>query len=204
LAETESPQLIERAGSKYVVIKENRNRSLSDVDMSAFLQEISIMWLLRESRYICQIVGFTQNPNRIIMQYYEYGPLDRLIHSSHTISQFGLFTLILEIAKGMEDIHRYSIAHLDMKPANILLYMRDGELHPVITDFGISAIISEEILLVKHFKAIVVVGQTRLYCAPEMLKRDQTTPVLLSADLYSYAVILLAMLNRKMPWSELK
>jgi serine/threonine protein kinase len=84
------------------------------------------------------------------------------------------------------------------------MHMSDGHLHPVITDFGISAVTSDEILLVKHFRAVVKLAHTVTYCAPEIFRRSSTNSLLQQADIYSYAVIILATLCRKVPWSTIK
>jgi serine/threonine protein kinase len=200
LAETMSRQLMERAGSRNVVVKELQSHSPLSQEMLAFRQEISILWLLRESPFTCKIVGYTQNPNTIIMRYYEHGPVDRLIYSTSLIEKSTLFTLISGIARGLETIHRYSIAHLDIKPGNILLDMRDGQLYPVITDFGISVVTSNDILLVRQFKSVVRIAHTVMYCSPEIFTRTSPRAMLPLADIYSYAVVMLAMLTRKSPW----
>jgi serine/threonine-protein kinase len=205
LAETMSQQLIERAGSTNVVIKEIRVQTLSPDEILEFRQEISILWLLRKSPYTCKIVGYSQNPYTIIMPYYEYGTLGRMIYDGFPTVKSRLFRWMSGIAQGLDTIHKHSIAHLDLKPGNILMDMRDGQLHPVITDFGISAITSDEILLVKHFRPVIKVARTVSFCAPEIFRRSSKASMLLSrADIYSFGIVILAMLNRETPWSKRK
>ncbi len=47
--------------------------------------------------------------------------------------------LVREVARGLHAVHRRGIAHLDVKPSNILVgWDREGGLKPYLADFGIA------------------------------------------------------------------
>ena len=50
--------------------------------------------------------------------------------------------LALQLAKGLQYLHRQSIVHRDIKPENILIDEEKGFAQPVITDFGFAKVIS--------------------------------------------------------------
>eukprot|EP00803_Ostreobium_quekettii_P008310 evm.model.scf_263.2 EVM.evm.TU.scf_263.2 scf_263:32036-36797(+) len=105
------------------------------------------------------------------------------------------FSLILkyalDIASGLEHLHRASVMHYDLKPANILV---DNELRNVkIADFGISK--------VKAFSYITgTLRGTIGYMAPEvLLSHFMKNLVNEKIDVYSMGVVLWEMVEGKGP-----
>lgn len=90
-------------------------------------------------------------------------------------------TYVAEVLEGMLYLHSRSIMHRDLKPSNILLTRHN---HCKITDFGFALVAIE---------ADSVLG-TLGYTAPEV-QRGSTSPYSSSADIYSWGVILLALLR---------
>jgi serine/threonine protein kinase len=97
-------------------------------------------------------------------------------HRSQASNHIGL--LVRGIALGLQAIHDEGVLHGDLKPTNII--MKDGLLHPVITDFGTATWISSD-------QATLWQGGTRGFVAPEILRGEPPTP---QSDLYSLGVIL--------------
>jgi serine/threonine protein kinase len=98
--------------------------------------------------------------------------------------------------------------------ANILVDWdpRENRLFAVLTDFGITRVISKKALLVRAFRVQDVKGASFLYAAPELVERllgevnvdiskDPSYEILSrSADIYAFAVVLYELLTRTIPW----
>lgn len=85
------------------------------------------------------------------------------------------------IAKGLNYLHRFDIAHRDLKLENILL--RDpSSLHPVIADFGLAVLAEEEPYL--YYRC-----GTPGYVAPEIIRMKENRPVSVACDIFSAGVI---------------
>jgi serine/threonine protein kinase len=185
-------------------VKELAGIMSTDVQLiQSFHQEVAIMWLLRESWYIAQIVGYTEKPFCIIMKYYPLGSLAELVlHPYKSVSRYQHLVLLRDSARAIQHCHRIGIAHLDIKLANFLL--RDTDFGPsvVLSDFGLSTVVSTDALLVSAFKVHFRRGLTACYSGPEMFFRNvSVSEDLLRADIYSFSMMTLAFCNRKNPWS---
>ena len=101
--------------------------------------------------------------------------------------------LMLQVADGLEAVHRSGIIHRDVKPGNILLDM-DGR--PLLADFGIAC----ELCAVSPANAVnqneLVVG-TPEYMAPEQLCGD---PIDQRADVYGLGAVLYELLTGRPPF----
>lgn len=97
--------------------------------------------------------------------------------------------IALGIARGVEYLHQQHIIHRDLKPANILL---DNSLNPRIADFGVSREAATE------YATMTKIG-TPTYCAPEVLNGDRYS---FPADIYSFGMILCAMMQGGNPWKS--
>jgi serine/threonine protein kinase len=79
----------------------------------------------------------------------------------------------MNISQGIAVLHRYGLAHCVIKPENILLNKDEdtSRMYCVITDFGLTQVITEKIALVEVFQISNANGQTVEYAAPEVFKR---------------------------------
>ncbi|XWS20271.1 hypothetical protein CRYUN_Cryun31cG0086400 [Craigia yunnanensis] len=113
------------------------------------------------------------------------GSLDKWIfnkNSATTLKWEIRKKIILDIAKGLAYLHedcRMRIAHLDVKPENILL---DDSFIAKLSDFGLARSIDRS-----QSHVITQMRGTRGYLAPERLSRRITEKV----DVYSFGVVIL-------------
>jgi serine/threonine protein kinase len=101
----------------------------------------------------------------------------------------------LSLARALEYVHSEGILHGDIKPANVLLTLRDG---PQLLDFGLSRVrdSGEE-------TDIRYCGGTLLYMAPEQLEAflapNLWKDVGPAADLYGFGLLLAELLTGRSP-----
>eukprot|EP00268_Persea_americana_P013290 TRINITY_DN15790_c0_g1_i11.p1 TRINITY_DN15790_c0_g1~~TRINITY_DN15790_c0_g1_i11.p1 ORF type:complete len:809 (-),score=132.88 TRINITY_DN15790_c0_g1_i11:133-2559(-) len=134
-----------------------------------------------------RLIGFCSEKSfRLLV--YEYmcnGSLDKWIFHKKNMSALDWKTrrnIIIDIAKGLSYLHeecRQRIAHLDIKPQNILL---DENFNAKISDFGLSKLIDRD-----QSQVMTQMRGTRGYLAPEWLSSRITE----KADVYSFGIVVL-------------
>ncbi|XP_022714994.1 G-type lectin S-receptor-like serine/threonine-protein kinase SD2-5 [Durio zibethinus] len=151
-----------------------------------FLAEVKTMGSIHHVNLV-RLIGFcVENSNRLLV--YEHmtnGSLDKWIFnkiSTTTLEWEIRKKIILDIAKGLAYLHedcRMRIAHLDVKPENILL---DDSFNAKLSDFGLARPIDRS-----QSHVLTQMRGTRGYLAPEWLSRRITEKV----DVYSFGVVIL-------------
>ena len=107
--------------------------------------------LMREARLqagvdhpnVCRVyeVGDQDGRPYIAMQYVEGQTLEAR-QSSLTLDQ--KLRLMAAVADGVHAANRTGLVHRDLKPGNIMVESREGELHPYVLDFGLAREASAE------------------------------------------------------------
>jgi hypothetical protein len=151
-------------------------RSLSEQQfLQLFREEASALLALPHHTNLARFVTFDvgARPKPILVMEAIRGPsLDRLIRN-RSLSMAAVLGLLDGILAGLEVMHGVGVAHLDIKPTNVIV--RDGET-PVLVDFGLSG---------RHLRPGC--GSVH-YCAPEVLgvtpEGAPRTP--LPADIYAF------------------
>ncbi len=99
---------------------------------------------------------------------------------NHKFSELETLNCILQIAKGVQELHNHRITHRDLKPENILLMRKYVKGQPMpdlrIADFGLST---------KNIIMETVAG-TKEYIAPEQAKFQTYTN---AVDVWSIGII---------------
>lgn len=155
-----------------------------------FCKEAELLFRLRHPNIVQCLGACTIQPNCCIVMELLPTNLSKLIKSGAL--QFDtMHQIALGIARGLNFLHCSDpqIIHRDLKPGNILL---DSGFNPRIADFGVSREKSKNTLTMTR------IG-TPLYCAPEVLNNEHYST---KVDIYSYALLLYAMVNGGSPWKE--
>ena len=146
--------------------------------------EISIMGRLNHPNIIHLFDHFTEQGRiYMILEYCEHGSIQKAIITDSKMIKENINNLTLQICEGLEYCHQNGIAHVDLKPDNILL-SSDNTIK--LADFGLSDFNpSEE-------KRSEVKG-TKIYMAPEVLKGELYDPF--RADIWSLGITLFQMVS---------
>ncbi|GLZ78164.1 hypothetical protein Afil01_29710 [Actinorhabdospora filicis] len=144
----------------------------------------------------CHYVQVIGEVPRVFAEYVPGGSLHELIQSGRLYRGSGdavlrVLDLAIQAARGLAHAHRRGVAHLDVKPANILL---DAVGTAKITDFGLARAARSA----SEATQFTNVGMmTRAYASPE---QAGGRPVGRRSDVYSFAVTVLEMLLRERTW----
>ena len=115
------------------------------------------MELLKNHRNIAKIYGYTEDPYSIVMKFYSSGSLDKWIHqTTQRLSKQLIFSFLHDICTGLEFVHSKGLVHADLKPQNVLIDVDEmtGQEFCVLTDFGITQIVTGQALLVHAFQPV--------------------------------------------------
>ncbi|KAL4620636.1 hypothetical protein ACB092_06G169900 [Castanea dentata] len=167
-------------------------KHLNDINQikNSFLAEVKTIGSIHHFNLV-RLIGFcAERSHRLLVyEYLSNGSLDKWIF--HKTLEFNLDwhrrkKIILDIAKGLTYLHEdcnKKIAHLDVKPENILL---DENFNAKVADFGLSKLIDRD-----QSQVVTIMRGTPGYLAPEWLSLVITEKV----DVYSFGVMLLEMLS---------
>ena len=157
---------------------------------SSFEQELRVQQSLNHPN-IVKILDVVYGDENIyvVMEFCGNGDLfewaQKGIYSNTTLLRKTFYQLISAVYY----MHKRNIAHLDLKPENVLL---DGNFNVKLTDFGCC-----ETPIPKNTKEFY---GTLYYTAPEIL--DGSVQSFDRSDLFSLGVILYALVTGALPWPE--
>jgi len=136
--------------------------------MEEFLAEVETTGRIHHFNLV-RLVGFCAEKSHrlLVYEYLSNGSLDKWIFQQSPVFTLSWKTrrhIILAIARGLSYLHEEceeKIAHLDIKPQNILL---DDRFNAKVSDFGLSKMINRD-----QSKVMTRMRGTRGYLAPEWL-----------------------------------
>ncbi|VAH55502.1 unnamed protein product [Triticum turgidum subsp. durum] len=142
---------------------------------------------------LVRLIGFCAEKSHrlLVYEYMPKGSLDRWIYHQHDNDSPPLnwstrCKIITHIAKGLAYLHEEcmkKIAHLDIKPQNILF---DDDFNAKLSDFGLCKLIDRDMSQV-----FTRMRGTPGYLAPEWL----TSQITEKADVYSFGVVVMEVIN---------
>ena len=173
--------LIEKEGLTYA-LKKSKNK-LNEDEMNQLQKIIDILSKIDNDNIIKYYNSFIENDSFcVLMEYAGKNNLKQFIEiykiKDELIEEKKIKSIILQMCKGLVDIHKNKLIHRDFTPDNIFL---DKNNRIKIGDFGISKILSTNTKYTKN-----ILGKYH-YFAPEMELRQKYNN---KVDIYSLGCII--------------
>ncbi|MDX2680896.1 serine/threonine-protein kinase [Streptomyces soliscabiei] len=178
-----------------VAIKVLKEELAGDPDVvMRFLRERSVLLRLTHPN-IVQVRDLVVEGDllALVMDLVEGPDLHRYLRENGPFTPVAAALLTAQVADALAASHADGVVHRDLKPANVLLRQNGGEMHPLLTDFGIARLADSPGLT----RTSEFVG-TPAYVAPESAEgRPQTSAV----DIYGAGILLYELVTGRPPFS---
>ncbi|KAJ7883476.1 kinase-like domain-containing protein [Mycena olivaceomarginata] len=119
--------------------------------------------------------------------------------TAHKPTDAERLSLILDMALGLQYLHKEEIVHGDLKALNILVTPSHGAC---IADFGLSAVTDAMTVQFTHTTATARGGTAR-YQAPELFRAGNPARIHCGSDVYAFACVCYEILTGKPPYHEM-
>jgi serine/threonine protein kinase len=185
---------IDHNGYTYpVAIKEPRFKgTIQERVIEKFETEAETWSSLNENDNIVSVYGWGSEPPWLVLEFIDGGTLDAQIGSFGVAEALWLSG---RIADGIYYGHRHGVAHLDIKPTNVLLRdTPDGKWkYPKVSDWGLAK------MLLEHSSSIEGISPT--YAAPEQFDAEKYGDPNDITDIYQLGALVYALLAGEPPFS---
>ncbi|KAL5276566.1 STK17B family protein [Megaselia abdita] len=170
-------------------LKRRRRAQSSDKEIK---HEIAVLMLCSGSDNIVKLnaVHETRFDTALLLDLATGGELQTFLDNEGSLTEAHTRLCMREVLKAIQFLHKRSIAHLDLKPQNILLNGERIEDGLKLCDFGISRVVEN------GSKVREILG-TPDYVAPEVLQYE---PLSLKTDIWSVGVLAYVLLTGFTPF----
>ncbi|MCF1597846.1 serine/threonine-protein kinase [Streptomyces muensis] len=178
-----------------VAIKVLKEELASDADIvMRFLRERSVLLRLTHPNIVrVRDLVVEGELLALVMDLVDGPDLHRYLRENGPFTPVAAALLTAQIADALAASHADGVVHRDLKPANVLLQQNGGQMHPMLTDFGIARLADSPGLTRTH----EFVG-TPAYIAPESAEgRPQTSAV----DIYGAGILLYELVTGRPPFA---
>ena len=151
----------------------------SEIDALVHLTHPNVLQIydyFQQSHYLCLILEYCPGGSLL-------PPVNKKINSEQ------LLKYIPQLVSALDYIHSQHIAHLDIKPANILV---DQWKRPKLADFGLASFCDPNGKLTTYRGSFI-------YTAPELFSKDPYDPF--KADIWSFGVTLYVLATGTLPFA---
>ncbi|XP_033254987.1 death-associated protein kinase related-like [Drosophila miranda] len=170
-------------------LKRRRRAQSSDKEIK---HEIAVLILCEGEENIVNLnaVHETRSDTALLLELATGGELQTILDNEECLTEAQARHCMREVLKALKFLHDRSIAHLDLKPQNILLASERIEDGLKLCDFGISRVVCECI-------NVREMAGTPDYVAPEVLQYE---PLSLLTDIWSVGVLTYVLLSGFSPF----
>ena len=166
---------------------------MDDDGVKIFSEEIRRTWILNHSALLKpQHFDVDNNMPYLIMPYCSEGSCLRRIGK---MTESDIWSLLADVASGLDYLHSQDVIHQDIKPDNILI---DNNGRCLISDFGIST--KARSTLRKSMMGNVS-GGTTAYMAPERFSREPAP--IKASDIWSLGATIFELMTGNVPFGDL-
>ncbi|XP_053626136.1 serine/threonine-protein kinase 17A [Plodia interpunctella] len=178
------------SGEEYAAKFIRKRRRAADTTRE-IQHEVAVLALCNDCTRVVRLheVYETRSEVAIVLELCAGGELQRLLDDDERLPEGAARRALRHVLEGLAHLHARRVAHLDLKPQNLLLSAGGEEL--LICDFGISRAIQPG----AHVREIL---GTRDYVAPEILSYE---PLTLAADIWSVGVLAYVLLSGYSPFA---
>jgi serine/threonine protein kinase len=164
-----------------------------------FRREASAASKLRDNHVvILHVFGVDNGQWYLIMEYLAGRSLRQHLDASKQLVLSNAIEILLPIIRAVAYAHGKGVIHRDLKPENIVIDEKDGAPRPVVVDFGIARIGTDDGPGQSTWSRSWL--GTRAYLAPELLTSVATE----ASDQFALGVILYEALSGTHPFGETK
>lgn len=164
--------------------------------MQRFAREVSAHAKLKHKN-IVEAIDWLQSAKGqpfFIMEYLEGISLEDLLDEHGRIErEQEIATIALQVCDALEHAHAMKVIHRDLKPGNIVLLCKDGEITAKVVDFGLVKLQEDMQRLTREGQAL----GSPLYMSPEQC---MGLPITSRTDIYSLAIIMFEMVTGQTPY----
>ncbi|KXZ43604.1 hypothetical protein GPECTOR_85g334 [Gonium pectorale] len=161
-------------------------------------QEVAVLGRCRHRNVVTLLAACLEPPRYCLVMERMETSLDKLIYGrpGQLLPLDDVLTIALDVARGLEYLHP-TIVHRDLKPGNVLIDNPNSpRLVAKLSDFGLSRLRSTAVPTANPEDG------TPEYMAPEQYATGNFI-ITHKADVYSFGVLLWAMLSGCRPWKDM-
>ncbi|GFG33971.1 hypothetical protein Cfor_07520, partial [Coptotermes formosanus] len=157
------------------------------------LHEVAVLKIAADSVRIVRLHDVYETPTEmaLILELAAGGELQRVLDAEEGLQEEHASKVMRQILEGLSHLHNNNIAHLDLKPQNLLLTGAYPDCDIKLCDFGISRVIQSGV------EVREILG-TPDYVAPEILSYE---PISLATDIWSVGVLAYVLLSGYSPFA---